>query len=333
MADDLSTTNLMPFKWLMTQEDCLLSTNKDKPTNQQAPLSNSTRASSLSQRPFTQISFPSFTQLVSDETLKIPDPYKPPPEPKSPQELSELAWIVVQMLPHKDVILQDLLYIFENSKTKLGRTLEIGLKTPLTSTPFLQTFLAKCPLLHENEFSSSSSSSEDSSESDDSEVEPSQENSSMDKEEHPVLLQNKSSSSSLETVKENDIINDLEISSSEDEIEEVCEMPLIEEDTAGKVPTESPEAPEESQTQHLFGLDMPDLSNTAAKGTQTDLTMVDIEKLMRKTKGSKEIQLSGRASENGKNESEVPTKKRKKPTVRIRLGLPRYKGKKGERKQ
>ncbi|CAB3361271.1 Hypothetical predicted protein [Cloeon dipterum] len=229
----------------------------------------------------------------------MPDPYKPPTEPKSPQELSELAWVALQQLPHKDAILQDLIYTFENSKVDMKRTLRIGLLAPLTAEPFLKTFLRKCPLLEDGEFSSSESSQSEGEE-DSYEF--------LEEEDHPVLLRGKSGLTQL------DITHDLDISSSEDELMDFDEVPK----------PISPGLPEGSQTAEKISLDMPNLECKTTVGTQTELTMEDIERLLKRNNSrSRDSQLSQKPSAGKSDQQSQQAKANQKKKSMVRIGLSR----------
>ncbi|XP_065353724.1 uncharacterized protein LOC135948413 isoform X2 [Cloeon dipterum] len=295
----LATRQATQFRWLTTQEDDFLpNSHLDDVDSSGAAVSH---VPALQHQTFTQIDFPSFTQLVADDdkVFKMPDPYKPPPEPKSPRELSELAWVALQQLPHKDAILQDLIYTFENSKVDMKRTLRIGLLAPLTAEPFLKTFLRKCPLLEDGEFSSSESSQSDGEEESDE---------SLEEEAHPVLLRGKSGLTQL------DITHDLDISSSEEELMDFDEVPK----------PISPDMPEGSLTAEKVSLDMPNLEGKTTVGTQTVLTMEDIERLLKSNKShSRDSQLSQKPSVVKSNQQIQQAKARQKKKSTVRIGLSR----------
>lgn len=305
------------FSWLMTQEHNLISV---APENQ---LASSGKTESVflksGSRPFTQVDFPSFTQLMADEdSFALTDPYKPPPNPRNPLELSELSWKVIHVLPEKTDILNNLVKVLENTDVQMKNgVFKIFLKQNLESAPYKKTFLATCPLIL-NESSSSDSSSQESSEDSDSEIST---------EGHES--QSKAASQNVDAPREVTLVtqqivaninNDLDISSSSSgsEDEDVQISASISSDvlTANKFP--SPELPSESQTQSKFITDMPNIGEFASVGTQTDLSMEDIERFTRKraTKGSQV-----RASTGASASDQQHVKRRKKSIVRV--GLPR----------
>jgi len=296
----------LPFPWLMTQEHKLINDDTDEKPN---PMSFQKK---IPCRPFTQVDFPSFTQLIAEEetSFKISDPYKPP---ANPMELKELAWRLVLLLPEKDVILKDLVGVLENTHVAMWNgEFKMKLKAPLVSQPFKNTFLSKCSSIQE-ESSSSESSSDESLETDETESVM-----SVDEEVHPILLQEHKSPDGEEA----DITNDLDISSSEDEAadkgsENVQEVVSVAEKF------HSPELPLESQTQKRSRLDMPNIENFITVATQTDLTMEDIEKLMKK-RVARESQPIAKEGVSGSDHQHV--RRRKKSVVRV--GLPRMKSSK-----
>jgi len=308
------------FPWLMTQEQNILvtaSVNRSVTTNGRAKEAVSQKSRF---RPFTQVDFPSFTQLVADEEncFALPDPYKPLPKPRNPLELSELCWKVIQVLPEKTDILNDLVKVLENTDVRMKRgKFEISLKQNLESAPYKKTFLVTCPLITVESSSSDSSSQEFSDESDDM---------STDKNESQAVSQNSDGGSirNVEPIKEAsvaDISNDLDISSSasDDEEAEISASISTETVKANKFP--SPELPSESQTEIKFvrASDMPNIDEYASVGTQTDLSMEDIEKLTRR-RAAKESQVKA-VSGGVVNDQQQRAKRRKKSIVRI--GLPR----------
>lgn len=317
-----SQRSSQPFAWLMTQEHSLLATSENQ-------LVISSRAKevvsqkSRFRRPFTQVDFPSFTQLVADEenSLALPDPYKPLPKPRNPLELSELSWKVIQELPEKNEILNNLVNVLENTDVRMkSGKFEIFLKQNLESAPYKKTFLVTCPLIVV-ESSSSDSSSQESSESDDTSSVI-----STDGNESQTVLRNSNGLNELEPTKQllvTDISNDLDISSSSGSEDEDPEISASSTDIvrANKFP--SPELPSKSQTESKFITDMPNIDEFSSVGTQTDLSMEDIEKLT-KRRASKESQVKSVSGVIAGDQQQRP-KRRKKSIVRI--GLPRLKNK------
>lgn len=308
-----------PFPWLMTQEQNILAT-----ACVNRPVTSSRAKEAVSQksrfRPFTQVDFPSFTQLVADEEncFALPDPYKPLPKPRNPLELSELCWKVIQVLPEKTDILNNLVKVLENTDVRMKRgKFEISLKQNLESAPYKKTFLVTCPLITVESSSSDSSSSQEFS--DKSDVMSTDKNESQDVSQNLDGLKK-----DVEPIKETsvaDISNDLDISSSgsdEEEAEISASINTDETVKANKFP--SPELPSESQTESRYvrASDMPNIDEYASVGTQTDLSMDDIEKLTRR-RAAKDSQV--KAVSGGVVIDQQRAKRRKKSIVRI--GLPR----------
>jgi hypothetical protein len=303
-----------PFPWLMTQEHNILTAASEN------GLVSGRAKEAVSQksrfRPFTQVDFPSFTQLVADEEncFAIPDPYKPLSKPRNPLELSELSWKVIQVLPEKTDILNNLVKVLENTHVLMQRgKFEIFLKQNLECAPYKKTFLVTCPLITVDESSSSDSSSQESSESD---------NMSTDRNESQAVSQN--SDGPMEPFKETpvaDISNDLDISSSSGSEDEEAQISASSTDIvrANKFP--SPELPSESQTESKFiTADMPNIDEFVTVGTQTDLSMEDIEKLTRRRAAKDESQVKA-VSGAVAGDQQQRAKRRKKSIIRI--GLPK----------